>query len=69
MPTLDPQHAYAEASKRIAHFQRLLAGDGLTERDKYRARLSIIHYVGVMVRARQVMEQSKELAHQDAVNV
>ena len=39
---MTPEERYEKAGKDIAHYLRLLAGAGLTEADKRRARLRLI---------------------------
>ena len=39
---MTPEERYEKADKDIAHYLRLLAGAGLTEADKRRARLRLI---------------------------
>lgn len=53
------QRVINKATRNIEHYRRLLAGDGLTEADQYKARLAIVHFVGVRFRARQIAEMSK----------
>jgi len=39
---MTPEERYEKADKDIAHYRKLLAGAGLTEADKRRARLRLI---------------------------
>lgn len=60
MTTDYAQQIIRKATRNIEHYTRLLAGDGLTEADQYKARIGIIHFVGVRFRARQIAEMSRE---------
>lgn len=59
MTTDYAQRVISKATRNIEHYRRLLAGDGLTEADQYKARIGIIHFVGVRFRARMILEMSK----------
>jgi hypothetical protein len=50
------QLAYEHADKAIGHYQRLLAGDGLTARDKRMFRLLLIKAVFARAAALRLME-------------
>lgn len=55
------EQAYIHADKAIGHYQRLLAGDGLTARDQRMFRLLLIRAVWARCEALRLMEAEIEL--------
>jgi hypothetical protein len=54
--------AYEHADKAISHYQRLLAGRGLTSADKRMFRLLLIGAVFQRAQARQTIERLEQVA-------
>jgi len=59
---MTPEERFEKADKDIAHYLRLLAGAGLTEADKRRARLALIGAQARRAWALVDMEEAEQIA-------
>lgn len=56
------EQAYTHADKAILHYQRLLAGHGLTQKDKRMFRLLLIRAVFQRAEARALLSEVEQVA-------
>lgn len=59
LDTRPAQRAYEKADRAVAHYCRLLAGQGLTPNDKLFARIELIRAVFDRGRAERILEETE----------
>jgi len=59
---MTPEDIYTQADRAVHHYQRLLAGDGLTRADKRRFRILLLRACDARWRAREEIAQTDQVA-------